>query len=162
MREWFEGLEQRERWLVASAGVLAIIAVVVLAVIRPISSQTARGLELVEQKKTLLTDLEQVARRVGPQRSGAPTGNLGNTDSLVVIVDQTTRRTGLAAYLKRNQPDGATSIRLRFENAPFDTIVEWLADLEANYSLSATTATIDRAAGRGRVNCNFTLATAGA
>ena len=162
MKEWFEQLEQRERLLVAAAGVLVIIAVVVLLIIRPISSQTSRGLERVTDKRALLTELEQVAQRIGPQGGGVSSVIGANTDSLVVVVDQTTRSAGLAAYLKRNQPDGANSIRLRFENAPFDTIVEWLAELDVNFSMSATSANIDMAADPGRVNCNFTLARAGA
>jgi len=162
MREWFEGLEQRERLLVAIAAALTVIAVVVLLIIRPISSQTTRGQELVADKTALLTELEQVAQRIGPQGGSAPTANLTNTDSMVVVVDQTTRNAGLASYLKRNQPDGADSIRLRFENAPFDTVVSWLADLENNYGMSATSANIDLGAGAGRINCNFTLARAGA
>jgi general secretion pathway protein M len=162
MKEWFEQLEQRERLLVAAAGVLVIIALVVLLIIQPISSQTSRGLERVTDKRALLTELEQVAQRIGPQAGGVSSVIGANTDSLVVVVDQTTRSAGLAAYLKRNQPDGANSIRLRFENAPFDTIVEWLAELDVNFSMSATSANIDMAADPGRVNCNFTLARAGA
>lgn len=162
MKAWFEGLEQRERLLVAVAGVLVIIAVLVLGIIRPIAGQTSRGLERVADKRDLLVELEQVAQRIGPQGGGVTPGNAVNTDSLVVVVDQTTRSAGLATYLKRNQPDGATSIRLRFENAPFDTVVEWLAELEAKYNLSATSANIDMASENGRVNCNFTLARVGA
>jgi general secretion pathway protein M len=162
MKEWFEQLEQRERLLVAIAGALVIIALIVLLIIRPISSRTSRGLESVDDKRALLTELEQVAQRVGPQGGSAPLANGTSTDSLVVVVDQTTRSAGLAAYLKRNQPDGADSIRLRFENAPFDTIVTWLAELQVNFSMSATSANIDMAAEPGRVNCNFTLARAGA
>ena len=85
-----------------------------------------------------------------------------NPDSLVVVVDQTTRSAGLAMYLKRNQPDGASSIRLRFENAPFDTLVEWLAELQSKYNVSAISANIDMASDPGRVNCNFTLGRTGA
>lgn len=161
MKEWFEQLEQRERLLVAIAGALVIIALVVILIIRPISGQTSRGLELVDEKQALLTELEQVAQRIGPQGGNASSVNTANADSLVVVVDQTTRSAGLAPYLKRNQPDGANSIRLRFENAPFDTIVEWLAELQVNFGMSATSANIDMAADPGRVNCNFTLARAG-
>jgi general secretion pathway protein M len=162
MKEWFEQLEQRERLLVAAAGALVIIALVVVLVIRPISGQTSRGLELIDNKRALLTELGQVAQRIGPQGAGAATSNVGNPDSLVVVVDQTTRSAGLAMYLKRNQPDGASSIRLRFENAPFDTLVEWLAELQSKYNVSAISANIDMAADPGRVNCNFTLGRTGA
>jgi general secretion pathway protein M len=162
MKEWFEQLEERERRLVALAGVLVIIAVLVLLIIRPISNQTSRGTEMVEDKRALLTELGQVAQRIGPQGGSRSSGNIANANSLVVVVDQTTRSAGLATYLKRNQPDGANSIRLRFENAPFDTIVKWLADLQSNSNVTTTSANIDMAAEPGRVNCNFTLARAGA
>lgn len=162
MKEWFEQLEERERRLVALAGVLVIIAVLVLLIIRPISNQTSRGTEMVEDKRALLTELGQVAQRIGPQGGSPSSGNIANSNSLVVVVDQTTRSAGLATYLKRNQPDGANSIRLRFENAPFDTIVKWLADLQSNSNVTTTSANIDMAAEPGRVNCNFTLARAGA
>ena len=162
MKDWFEQLEQRERLLVMIAGVLVIFAMLVVLIIRPISGQTSRGLEIVDEKRALLAELGQVARRIGPQRGGTSAVNITNTDSLVVVVDQTTRSTGLATYLKRNQPDGADSIRLRFENAPFDTIVEWLAELQLNFGMSATSENIDMTAEPGRVNCNFTLARAGA
>jgi len=162
MKEWFEQLEQRERLLVAVAGALMILALLVLLIIRPISTQTSRGRELVEDKRALLSELGQVAQRIGPQGGATSPINMTNTDSLVVVVDQTTRSTGLATYLKRNQPDGANSIRLRFENAPFDTIVEWLAELQSKFNMSATSANIDMAAEPGRVNCNLTLARTGA
>ena len=61
MKEWFEQLEQRERLLVAVAGVLLILALVVLLIIRPISSQTSSGLERVADKRALLTELEHRA-----------------------------------------------------------------------------------------------------
>ena len=162
MKAWFEQLEQRERLLVMIAGALVIFAMLVVLIIRPISGQTSRGLEIVDEKRALLTELGQVAQRIGPQGGGTSAVNITNADSLVVVVDQTTRSTGLATYLKRNQPDGADSIRLRFENAPFDTIVEWLAELQLNFGMSATSANIDMTAEPGRVNCNFTLARAGA
>jgi len=162
MKEWFEQLEQRERLLVTAAGALLIVVLIVLVVIRPISSQTSRGLELIDDKRALLTELGQVAQRIGPQGGGTARVNTGNSESLVVVVDQTTRNAGLATYLKRNQPDGANSIRLRFENAPFDTVVEWLAALQNNFNVSATSANIDMANDPGRVNCNLTLARAGA
>ena len=141
---------------------LVVIAIIVLGIVRPISSQTTRGHEIVADKRELLNDLERLAERLGPQQITMSPVTAGNTDSLVLVVDQTTRNAGLAPYLKRNQPDGDSSIRLRFENAPFDTIVEWLAELESRYGLSTTSANIDMAAATGRVNCNFTLARSGA
>ncbi len=162
MREWFEQLAPRERALVALAGALAVLALIVSLGIRPIMSQSSRGQELVDDKRELLAELSDVAARFGPQRGSAGTPSAASDQSMVLVIDQTTRGSGLAQYLKRNQPDGSSSIRLRFENAPFDTLVAWLNGLQQRQGMSVTSANIDGSAEPGRVNCNLTLARPGA
>ncbi|MFQ5634327.1 MAG: type II secretion system protein GspM [Gammaproteobacteria bacterium] len=161
MREWYEQLAPRERILVLVAGTLILVALVVSLGIRPIMQQSARGQALVEDKRELLGELRDVAARLGPQSGDTPTSVAGGTQSLVLIVDQTTRSGGLAPYLKRNQPDGADSIRLRLENAPFDSVIAWLNGLRIQHGVSVTTANIDMASATGRVNCNLTLVRTG-
>lgn len=162
MREWFEQLAPRERMLVMIAGGLLVVTLIVLLAIRPVLTQSKRGHELVEDKRELLAELREVAARLGPQSGTTQSSASGNTQSLVLVVDQSTRSTGLAQYLKRNQPDGASSIRLRFENVPFDTLITWLNDLQRQQAMSVTAANIDVASEPGRVNCNLTLGRPGA
>lgn len=162
MKEWFEQLEPRERLLVMIAGGLTIFALIVALGVRPIMNQSKRGHELVEDKRELLAELSEVATRLGPQRGDQQANAAGSSQSLVLVVDQSTRSSGLAQHLKRNQPDGTSSIRLRFENAPFDTLITWLQGLQNQHGISVTSANIDTAASAGRVNCNLTLGRAGA
>ena len=162
VKEWFRQLAPRERVLVTIAGGLVIVTLIVTLGIRPIVNQTSRGQERVDDKQRLLTEITEIAQRLGPQTGGRQTATGQNLQSMVVLVDRTTRETGLAAYLKRNQPDGASSIRLRFENAPFDILMDWLVLVEIQYGMSTTSANIDRSAAPGRVNCNLTLDRAGA
>ena len=157
MKDWFAQLEPRERILVSSAAVLAVVALIMIAGVRPLVNNAARNQELVADKETLLADLTQAAARIGPQTSRSTGQVPAGRDSLVVVVDQTTRKFGLSANLKRNQPDGADSIRLRLENAPFDDMVQWLAELQNRHGLSAASANIDVAQAKGRVNCNLVL-----
>jgi len=157
MKQWFTQLAPREQLLVGIAGILVILTVIVTLAVRPIINKAVRGHESVANKQVLLSDIDRVAARIGPQTGATSTSGNGN-QSLVVIVDRTTRSYGLATYLKRNQPDGATSIRLRFENAPFDAVVEWLGTLQNQHGLRATAANIDTTSATGRVNCNLTLA----
>jgi general secretion pathway protein M len=161
LRAWFEQLAPRERLLVSVAGGVIVLAVIIMAGVRPVMSQSKRGHELVEDKRELLAELREVAARLGPQR-GAAAAASGSTQSLVLVIDQTTRSSGLAQHLKRNQPDGADSIRLRFENAPFDTVVTWLNALQNQHGISVTSANIDASPQPGRVNCNLTVARQGA
>jgi general secretion pathway protein M len=75
----------------------------------------------------------------------------------VVVVDRSTRERGLGTYLKRNQPEGANGIRLRLENAPFDDLTGWLADLQTRQGLTAVSVSFDPTGEPGRVNSNLVL-----
>ena len=146
--------------LVSIAAALAVFTLIVTLGIAPIIRGTTKGHERVAEKRELLFELDRVAERVGPQTGGSGVAT-GDIQSLVVIVDRTTRDSGLAPYLKRNQPDGADSIRLRLENAPFDAVIEWLSIIKNRHGMSAIAANIDTTSAAGRVNCNLTLSRSG-
>ena len=157
LRAWFEKLAPRERWLVLAAAAFAIFALVYGLGIQPLYAARGRAASEVEAQRRLLSDIEQVARRFGPQ--GAATGPVpANGESLVVVIDRSTRERGLGAYLKRNQPEGANGVRLRLENAPFDDLTTWLADTQTRHGLTAVSASFDPSGEPGRVNSNLVLA----
>lgn len=159
LRNWFEQLSSRERLMVSAAGLLIVFAVIYLAGFRPLLTSAARNAEIVAEQQALLDELSQLAARRGPQR-GAATAGAGGDQSLVLVVDRTTRNKGLASYLKRNQPDGADTIRLRFEDAPFDNLLSWLVEMQSSYGVGAISANIDSSRSPGRVNCNLVLSRA--
>lgn len=157
IRAWLEQLQPRERLLVTVAGVLAVVALAVILGVRPLYGSSARVAEQVVDKQALLTELEQVASRLGPQTGGTSSGGPEDGQPLVLLVDRTTRARGLGAFLKRNEPDGASSIRLRFENAPFDALMEWLAEMQASHHVVTQNASIDPGQEPGRVSCSLQL-----
>jgi len=157
LKSRFQQLVPREQLLVSVAAALTVITLIVTLGVRPIISNTTRGNERVADKRQLLSELERVAERIGPQTGAGQVAPGAGNQSLVVIVDRTTRSNGLAPYLKRNQPDGTTSIRLRFENVPFDAVIEWLGIIKSQHGLRTTAANFDTASTPGRVNCNLTL-----
>lgn len=157
LREWFDKLAERERWLVLAAAAFAAFALVYALGLQPLYAARGRAAAEVEARRSLLNDIEQVAGRFGPQ--GISTGPVpANGESLVVVIDRSTRERGLGAYLKRNQPEGANGVRLRLENAPFDDLTAWLADVQARYGLTAVSASFDPSGEPGRVNSNLVLA----
>ncbi len=157
IREWFDKLAPRERWLVLAAVAFAVVALVYALGLAPLYASRGRAAEQVAEQRSLLSDIEQVARRFGPQ--GASTGPVvANGESLVVVIDRSTRERGLGTYLKRNQPEGANGVRLRLENAPFDELTSWLADTQGRHGLTAVSASFDPSGEPGRVNSNLVLA----
>jgi general secretion pathway protein M len=157
VQDRFEQLRPRERLLVTAAGVAIVLAAILLLVVQPLYANSTHTAERVTDKQALLARLEQAAARLEPaaQRSGGQLQGLGQ--SMVVVVDRSTRSRGLGQYLKRNQPDGNTGIRLRFEDAPFDELIGWIAELQTSYGMTTLSANIDLSGASGRVNCSLVL-----
>lgn len=160
LQEWFDSLASRERLLVSAAGVLTVIAVLVVGIYRPLTAGYRTASQELADKRAVLADIERVAARFGPNAAASVATAQPGGESLVVLVDRTTRSSGIAPYLKRNEPDGNISIRLRFENAPFDELMGWLIEVQTGYGISVTSATTDPAQEVGRVNANLQLARA--
>lgn len=160
MMDWWQQLAPRERLMVTICGAFILFALFWSLVIKPLYAGGARLEEQVAGKQSQLANLQELASQVTPAASNAGGPRISSNESIVVIIDQTTRSNSLASYLKRNQPEGTTGVRLRFEGAPFDDLVSWLGSLKQNYGMRTVSANFDEA-GQGRVNCSLVLDRAG-
>ena len=159
MQEWFTNLSERERWMVSGCAVVVGLALIWVLAVQPLI-KTASGLdERVSNKRAQLANLQELAASVQTGGGARPARSRGN-ESVVVIIDRTTRERQLAGYLKRNQPEGAAGVRLRLEGAPFDAVVSWLGDLNDRYGMQTSSANFDLA-GQGRVNASLVITSAG-
>jgi len=156
IRDWWEQLAPRERIMVMICGAFIVMALFWSMIVRPLYSGSAQLQEDVATKQGQLANLQELASQIQPGAPGQTASRQGGNDSIVVIIDRTTRERSLANYLKRNQPEGDSGVRLRFEDAPFDPLVEWLGELSQTYGMIAVSASFD-GAGPGRVNCNIVL-----
>jgi len=152
---WFSSISQRERVMVSVAGAFIVIAIVWLLGLQPLYSGKASTEKRVAEKTASLAKLQLSAANM--QQGGTGQALQGLDQSLVVVIDRTTRLRQLSGYLKRNQPDGNNTVRLRLENAPFDDVVVWLSELRTGYGLVASSASFDLAGPPGRINCNLVL-----
>ncbi len=107
---WVRSMTPRERLMVAAASVLIVIALIWLLLLNPLYSSQEQLAQRVNGKSTLLVELQQ---RAASRVSQPATSNIQGLDqSIVVVIDRTTRLRGLSPYLKRNQPDGNNTVRL--------------------------------------------------
>ena len=158
IQAWFTHLAPRERIMVVACGIVIIMALTWSLLIKPVYVSSAELEDRVAQKQANLANLQELASQINTDgQSGTRTGS---SESIVVVIDRTTRSRQLAQYLKRNQPDGNASVRLRFEGAPFDVLVAWLGELKQSYGMTMVTANFDEA-GTGRVNCSLVITRAG-
>lgn len=154
MRDWFTGLETRERLILSAGGVLAVVIVWWGLIWMPLSSRNLELTEAVTEKQRMLATLQR-ARAVAP----APglQVDAATRQSLVLLVDQTHRSFGLDGRLLRTQPDGTDGIRVTFQEAAFDGLVGWLGTMQTSYGIAVESATIDGARSAGVVNATIVL-----
>ena len=161
IKDWFAALAPRERIMVMVCGVVIVLALVWQLLINPlfvgvtaldkrVADKTARLATMQEQASQIWVDTEATGAAGSPSRSDSA------GQSIVVIIDRTTRSRQLAQYLKRNQPDGNNGVRLRLEGAPFDTLMSWLGELNNSYGMKVSSANFDES-GPGRVNCSIVI-----
>lgn len=157
LKDWFGGLNARERAIVLGGGVLASVVAVYLLALSPFYSSVAARAERVERKEADLAWMRSVASEVQVLGASRPMSSGPSDESLVVLVDRTAREAGLGTALTGQTPNGESGIRVRMEGAAFDIIMTWLGNLQLNQAVSVESAQFDRTATPGQVNASIVL-----
>ena len=139
MKAWFESLAPREQRMVAVGGVLVVVMLVWGLVLAPLSSATASARDRVESKRSLLAYIQSAA------------GELAGIADVPVEPDLS------GQSLTRNQPMGEDGIRVRLEDAQFDSLAAWLGDIHARSGMAIESASFDKSQAPGRVNASLVL-----
>jgi general secretion pathway protein M len=155
MRAWYQGLNPRERRIVAGGAVALLLLVLVGGLLLPLQSALSTATGRAAAKREDLEWMRLNAPEIIAAGSQLPADS---GDPPVVLVDRVGHEAGLADSLRGTQPSGSAGVRVQLEGAPFDTLVTWLATLERRYGLAIESITVDRAAKTGVVNASVTFA----
>lgn len=157
MNDWFLGLTPRERWMVSAAAAVVLLAVLQIGVIAPLWGGTARLEADLVDREQLLAEVMAAERAMarGARQQGAEI--VGTDQPLVVIVDRTSRAAGLGPHLRGTQPGSDDSLRVRMEQAPFERLVPWLAELGEQFGVRVDSASFDQGGEPGLVNASLVL-----
>jgi type II secretory pathway component PulM len=158
VKDWFYGLEQRERYVVAVGGVVAILIVLWGGIWLPIDKLHTEARGDVDRWQGALTDLRFARARISEAPASTQASVARSTDSPVVIVDTTLRELDLNGFVTRRQPT-PNGIRVEFEAVPFDQLAVWLGEMSSNYlmEVQAGNLSIASVGGPGRINASLTL-----
>ena len=158
MKDWFMGLELRERKLVAGGAVVLVLLMFYLLVWEPAAVAYHDLKETVADQQETLDWMKRASRKVKALQGSAQGGvqSLGGR-SLLAVVDKSARSAGLGPAIKRVEPDGSKGVKIWLEGAAFDPMVLWLGKLSRSYGIDASVVTIEPQ-GAGRVNVRLTLA----
>jgi len=162
-RQWFDGLAPRERIAVAAGGVAIAFALFYYALWQPLNTSVADARVRVsaeaEQARWML-GVRDEARLL--QSSDTQRSVQGRNDSLLSIVDATSRENGLGSAVRRIQPDNNDQATVTMEKANFNQVLFWLRSLQRDYGVAASQMTITRDEENGTVQARLTLTRGGA
>ncbi len=147
MRDWFRGLQPRERVILLGGAAAAAVIVIWMFVLRPIDRESAGLRETVAAQQRLLVDL---ARLDGSGSAASSPAGSSDGQTLMILITNTAQQNGLT--LPRTRPDGADAINVTFQNASFDSLLSWLIMLETTHNVVVETASFSSSREPGLVS----------
>ena len=158
IRAWWEGLQARERRMLASGGAVVAAMLGWALLWHPLSHARADLVARVAHQRDDLAWMRQALGEVASLRAqGARSRADRQGKSLLALADASARGAGLTGALKRVEPAGSDSVRVNLEIADFDALVSWLDALARDYGVQATDFSADKVEGLGLVNARVTL-----
>jgi len=161
MKAWFATLNPRERIIVVGGSALLIVALLVGSWISFVND-VERMREVVGEQRAVSLWMEGAAQEAGVLRKGGTQSRGKNSGaSLLSLVDQTAKRSGLGGAMTRVEPDGSDKVRIRLERVNFDKMMRWLEGLETTHAVSIDSITVDQHQDSGMANVRLSLKGAG-
>jgi len=157
MKEWFNGLEPRERKLFIAAVVLVTLMILYLAIWEPMVTKLHRLESSTQTQQELILWMSDAAEEVAQLRKSVakkPPGQVQG-QSLLGIIDRTAKNNKLSDAVKRVQPDGESQARVWLENASFNDMIAWLEKLQRQQGIRIVTTVIEQQSEAGRVNARL-------
>ncbi len=155
---WWGARNGRERWMVGGGLALALVVLPYVMVWEPVTGRVAELEQRVVEERRDLAWMHEAAREVRAAGGGAaPAEPVTDDRSLLSLVDSSARRANLDGRLNRVQPDGAGSVRVWLDRAPFDEVVVWLDRLQRTGGVRVSALVVERTGDEGLVNARLTL-----
>ena len=163
MKQWWSGLQASERRILIMGAIALGLILPYIAIWLPLQDDVEAMQKQVQEQQAVKRWMSQASVEV-KQLSGGSSGAVRPRDgrSLLAVVDQTAKRSGLGSGLKRLEPEGQAAVKVWLEQVSFDDMLRWLTSLEQKNGLAVDTITIDRQDVAGRVNARMTLEMPGA
>lgn len=158
MKAYWEGLSARDRRILLIGGVILAVLLLYWLIWQPLTERAERLEQSVRAQHADLAWMQAAAERVRGVRVDRVADPVGGAEQTPLgVIDRTAREGPLAGTVRRVQPEGADSVRVWLEDAPFDDLILWLGALESRHGLRVTSLVVDRQPAEGRVNARLSL-----
>ena len=158
IRNWYQGLQQRERQLVLAASAVIIITLLYLIIWEPIHQGIEEQTQKYQTQIDILDWMQTAAAEVRTlQASGAAKKQTNSSQPVTLLVENSAATAGLKPYLSKLESTSEKGARITIDTASFDQLLLWLSTLQSQYGITVSSANLDRNATPGAVNARMTL-----
>lgn len=154
MMAWWNRLSPRDQRILRWGAIMALALLLYGAVWLPLSRDRdawRSRAEAADKSWAFMRD----AVASGPI-GAAPLAH-GDNRSLLARIDSGAREAGLGGVLLRVEPVNEQQVRVYFQGAPFDRLMEWLQPTAQRYQIRVEDVSIQRTEGVGLVEARLTL-----
>ncbi|TXH69016.1 MAG: hypothetical protein E6Q83_11920 [Thiothrix sp.] len=160
MKAWFSALSERERYLLIMGVTLILASVLWFYAWKPLvkyKAQVASDLLTAAEDATLLKTAK--AQLEAEQLAATTRQPIDTTTSVQIVITPVLQKYQLARpeILVRSEAKGKEGVNIRLDNAPFDQVVAFLAELESQYAIYATSIALVPGAAPGLAGLQLTL-----
>lgn len=153
LKEWLAQLAPRERWMVLFCAVVVAVAVLYGGIWQPLVKAQSTRQTALEDARGVAARLEELSALA---QSSSSSGAVNRSASLLTVVDQGARTT-LGKQPTRIQPEGDKVVKVWVEEVSFDSLLQWMQELERRYGIRTQSAEIEKQATPGMVSAQLTL-----
>lgn len=131
IKDWYSGLNQRERSMVTILGAMMILLIIFIAVVLPIKKYV-NGLNNDVQQ--LESDLPIVASKVQALQTRSGNSTQVTRQSLNQLITNSSKRYGLK-FSRIEERKRDEEIQVRLDDVEFDQLLRWVGQLEQQQGL---------------------------
>ena len=155
---YWRGLGQRERLLVGAGGALVAILLLYALLWTPLQRDLDRLRANLPREFDQLQWMRAQAARIKVLRAVPPVVPSGG---LLTFVEQSAQAYNIRPNIKRIEPQGANTVSLAIDGVGFNSLVEWLANLQKQGGVRIENASLEPQPTPGIVNARLLLRGAG-
>lgn len=157
MNDWWQGLEERERRIVAIGGLLLSLVLLFLGVLDPLQRSLASASAEQSGKSKVFRELEAIAAQAGTLRAQQiASGTLPPELTLQRAVDETAQASSLRESISSLTPEKA-NLKVLMNDAPLTPTLMWLMTLRQEYGIRVVELDSTRGSSQGTANLSITL-----
>jgi len=156
IKDNFNNLEIREKYLVSVAVIIFILVMPYQFIWKPFSESVDESVIRVQAKKNQFIKMQQQAKTISQLQGADTIVSQPGRQFLNNAINTAAKRNGLSSALNIKS-DNNDNVRVSFDNVPFDNVMNWLDQLITSNGVIVTKLNIDKQPAVGRVNASIYL-----